>query len=126
MQTLKPRYGHCAGAYSLSPGLTEVVIFGGLDSDRHVLANTVIMRFGELSRGKVVTVATVGRKCIETFKELVAINFSDITAFTVQHTLDPHFVGSGPSATRVRIEILRQTFHDHICILVILVLGLMS
>ena len=38
----------------LSPGLTEVVIFGRRDDDEDDdLANTVIMRFGELSKSKV-------------------------------------------------------------------------
>ena len=32
-----------------------MVIFGGADSDDHTLANTVIMRFGELSGGRVIT-----------------------------------------------------------------------
>ena len=49
--TLQPRCGHSAGAYSLSPGLTEVVIFGG-DNGCCILANTLIMRFGEFSKRK--------------------------------------------------------------------------
>ena len=44
--TLQPRWGHSAGACSLSPGLSEIVIFGGFNDD-DVLANTVIVRFGE-------------------------------------------------------------------------------
>ena len=51
MPALQPRYGHCAGAYSLSLGLTEVMIFGGFDGD-NLLADTLILRFGELSKPK--------------------------------------------------------------------------
>ena len=43
------------GACSLNPGLTEVVIFGGLDGDCD-LTNTVIMRFGELNKSKVIKI----------------------------------------------------------------------
>ena len=44
--TLKSRYYHSATAFSLSPGLTEVIIFGGFDDDEY-LANTTVLRFGE-------------------------------------------------------------------------------
>ena len=45
--TLKSRCGHIATAFSLSPGLTEVIIFGGFDEDNTDLANTTVLRFGE-------------------------------------------------------------------------------
>ena len=45
--TLKSRYAHSANAFSLSPGLTEVIIFGGLDKYNKDLANTAVLRFGE-------------------------------------------------------------------------------
>ena len=48
---LQPRYGHCVAAFSLSPGIIEVVIFGGntgypFDADNE-LADTKVLRFGE-------------------------------------------------------------------------------
>ena len=48
---LKARYGHYAAAYILSPGITEIVIFGGTttcppNSDTFI-ANTTVLRFGE-------------------------------------------------------------------------------
>ena len=45
--TLKSRSDHSATAFSLSPGLTEVIIFGGLDRYNEYLANTTVLRFGE-------------------------------------------------------------------------------
>ena len=45
--TLKSRDGHSATSFSLSPGLTEVIIFGGVDDDDEDLANTTVLRFGE-------------------------------------------------------------------------------
>ena len=51
MPGLKARCGHCAAAYSLSPGITEIVIFGG--STRRptktdtFIADTTVLRFGE-------------------------------------------------------------------------------
>ena len=45
--TLKSRRGLSSTAFSLSPGLTEVIIFGGLDEDNRDLANTTVLRFGE-------------------------------------------------------------------------------
>ena len=44
--TLKSRRFHSATAFSLSPGLTEVIIFGGYDGYKY-LANTTVLRFGE-------------------------------------------------------------------------------
>ena len=48
---LKARYGHCAAAYSLSPGITEIVIFGGNTTyppkTVDILAGTTVLRFGE-------------------------------------------------------------------------------
>ena len=51
MPGVKARYAHCAAAYSLSPGITEIVIFGG--TTRHpantdtFIADTTVLRFGE-------------------------------------------------------------------------------
>ena len=51
MPGLKARYGHCAAAYSLSPGITEVVIFGGTTTyppkSGDFIADTTVLRFGE-------------------------------------------------------------------------------
>ena len=49
---LKARCCHCAAAYSLSPGITEIVIFGGTatyppNNTGDVLADTTVLRFGE-------------------------------------------------------------------------------
>ena len=41
------RFYHNAAAFSLGPGLIEVVIFGGLDDNRSSLAKTIVLRFGE-------------------------------------------------------------------------------
>ena len=48
---LQPRYAHCVAAFSLSPGITEVVIFGGntsypFDTD-NAIADTRVLKFGE-------------------------------------------------------------------------------
>ena len=45
--TLESRSNHSATAFSLSLGLTEVIIFGGFDEDDTDLANTTVLRFGE-------------------------------------------------------------------------------
>ena len=45
--TLKSRQYHSATAFSLSPGLTEVIMFGGLGDGYKNLANTTVLRFGE-------------------------------------------------------------------------------
>ena len=51
MPGLKARYAHCAAAYSLSPGLTEIVIFGGTTrcpkNTGDFIADTTVLRFGE-------------------------------------------------------------------------------
>ena len=51
MPGLKARCGHCAAAYSLSPKITEIVIFGGATRRRvksgDVIADTTVLRFGE-------------------------------------------------------------------------------
>ena len=51
ISSLQPRQGHCVAAFSLSPGITEVVIFGGntvfpsnADTD---IADAKVLRFGE-------------------------------------------------------------------------------
>ena len=55
MTNLQPRQGHCAAAISLSPGITEVVIFGGADRFPaqliNVMADTTVLRFGECFAG---------------------------------------------------------------------------
>ena len=45
--TLKSRSDHSATSFSLCPGLTEVIVFGGFDDDDEYLANTTVLRFGE-------------------------------------------------------------------------------
>ena len=51
MPGLKARYCHCAAAYSLSPGITEIVIFGGTTRNPtksgDFIADTTVLRFGE-------------------------------------------------------------------------------
>ena len=51
MPIFKARYGHCAAAYSLSPGITEIVIFGGStrysSSSDDDISDTTVLRFGE-------------------------------------------------------------------------------
>ena len=46
--TLQSRWGHSATAFSLSPGLTEVILFGGLNSmtTSSIYAETTVLRFG--------------------------------------------------------------------------------
>ena len=43
--TLQSRYGHSVTAFSLSPGLTEVILFGGW-SGLSYIAETTVLRFG--------------------------------------------------------------------------------
>ena len=51
-----PRWSHSVVAVELAPGLTEVSVFGGSPlyepgkalQDHHIIAETVIMTFGEL------------------------------------------------------------------------------
>ena len=45
--TLQGRYNHSATAISLSPGLVEVILFGGGYSFNEPIANTTVLRFGE-------------------------------------------------------------------------------
>ena len=51
MPGIKARRGHCAAAYSLSPGITEIVIFGGTTrypaNICNFIADTTVLRFGE-------------------------------------------------------------------------------
>lgn len=53
---LQPRCDHCAAAFSLCPGLTEVALFGGCpkwpknamtDADFPCVADTTMLRLGE-------------------------------------------------------------------------------
>ena len=46
--TVQSRYDHSATAFSLSPGLREVILFGGLTSlsQSDVIAETTVLRFG--------------------------------------------------------------------------------
>ena len=55
---LQSRFYHSAAAFRLSPGMTEVTIFGGCpewstkyksDTDFSQIANTTMLRFGEYS-----------------------------------------------------------------------------
>ena len=51
MPGLKARYAHCVAAYSLNPGITEIVIFGGTTryppKTGDLIADTTILRFRE-------------------------------------------------------------------------------
>ena len=51
MPGLKARYGLCAAAYSLNPGITEIVLFGGTTrfptTTDDFIADTTVLRFGE-------------------------------------------------------------------------------
>ena len=51
MPGLRARCGYCAAAYSLSPGITEIVIFGGTTrypaKTGDFIADTTVLRFGE-------------------------------------------------------------------------------
>ena len=46
---LQARYHHSAAAFSLAPGVVEVTIFGGRDKYLFTLAETTVLRFGELA-----------------------------------------------------------------------------
>ena len=49
--SLRPWHGHCVAGFSLSPGITEVVVFGGNISSsgeaNHDIDDTKVLRFGE-------------------------------------------------------------------------------
>ena len=53
LPALQSRFCHSAAAFHLSPGMTEVTIFGGCpewpkgDADFSPTANTTVLRFGE-------------------------------------------------------------------------------
>ena len=50
MPGLKARYAHCGAAYNLSPGKTEIVIFGGnttFPQYSNDISDTTVLRFGE-------------------------------------------------------------------------------
>lgn len=44
---IRSRYGHIAAAFRLSPGITEVAIFGGESSVSQLTPSTTVLRFGE-------------------------------------------------------------------------------
>ena len=48
---LQSRYGHCAAAFTLSPGIAEVVLFGGSTALppnlSNFIAETTVLRFGK-------------------------------------------------------------------------------
>ena len=44
---LQARCGHRAAAFSITPALTLVTIFGGKDYNRKFLSNTTVLEFGE-------------------------------------------------------------------------------
>ena len=72
---LQSRFWHSAAAFHLSPGMTEVTIFGGCpewpsncksDADLSQIADTTVLRFGEyISRLCVEVVPTLGPPLLE-------------------------------------------------------------
>ena len=43
------RYGHCSAAFTMCPGVTEVVIFGGEENVLgSAISKTSVLQFGEL------------------------------------------------------------------------------
>ncbi len=46
-ESVTPRWAHSITATSLGPGLTEVLVFGGMLENRRTVAETTILRFGE-------------------------------------------------------------------------------
>lgn len=46
--TMQPRYAHTMTAFSLSPELTEVIMFGG-KANKVLLSDTLLLRFGKLN-----------------------------------------------------------------------------
>ena len=48
---LQSRYGHCAAAFTLSPGIAEMVLFGGYTAYpatiETIIAETTVLRFGK-------------------------------------------------------------------------------
>ena len=48
---LQSRYSHCAAAFTLSPGIAEVVLFGGCTTStpkrETFIAETTVLRFGK-------------------------------------------------------------------------------
>ena len=60
---LQARYGHRAAAFSITPALTLVTIFGGKDNKDKFLANTTVFEFGEstcMLKNKRITCANNG------------------------------------------------------------------
>ena len=45
----RERYGHCSAAFTMCPGLTEVVVFGGKENILgSAISKTSVLQFGEL------------------------------------------------------------------------------
>ena len=42
------RDSHCSAAFTMCPGLTEVVVFGGMETYSGKLSKTSVLQFGEL------------------------------------------------------------------------------
>ena len=51
VNNLKSRGGHCAAAFTLTPGMTEIVLFGGTTASppklSTLIAETTVLRFGK-------------------------------------------------------------------------------
>ena len=62
---LQPRDSHSATAFTLSQGITEVIIFGGEGSDLHELSATTVLRFGEsILRCMFMTPHNASQQCV--------------------------------------------------------------
>ena len=46
-ESMTPRSYHSITATSLGPGLTEVLVFGGISENNEIVSETTILRFGE-------------------------------------------------------------------------------
>ena len=47
---LEARQGHRAAAFSITPAMTLVIIFGGRDNNNKFIANTTVLEFGKSSQ----------------------------------------------------------------------------
>ena len=68
---LQPRHYHCAAAFSLSPGITEVVMFGGDSTGGDAIADTTVLRFGECNGRLYIVLYCVLTQAIVIDKSLV-------------------------------------------------------